>query len=93
MANSKQATKRARQADKRQLNNKWQLSRAMTAVKGLIKLIEAGNATEATAAYPGTVSLLDKLAGKNMIHKNKAARHKSRLNARLKALVLGKKAA
>lgn len=85
MANSRQAAKRARQAEKRRMNNRWQKSRMYTAIKEVLKHIEAKNFDEAKKSYDVTCVLIDKLAGKGIIHKNKAARHKSRLNSHIQA--------
>lgn len=86
MANSRQAAKRARQAEKRRMNNRWQKSRMYSAIKEVIKAIDEKNADAAKSAYAEAVNLVDKLAGKGIIHKNKAARHKSRLNGHIKGL-------
>ena len=86
MANSRQAAKRARQSEKRRANNRWQKSRMFTAIKNVLKAIEQKNREEATNAYQSASSLIDKLAGRGIIHQNKAARHKSRLNAHIKEL-------
>lgn len=86
MANSRQAAKRARQAEKRRMNNRWQKSRMYSAIKEVIKAIGEKNADTAKSSYAEAVTLIDKLAGKGIIHKNKAARHKSRLNGHIKSL-------
>jgi small subunit ribosomal protein S20 len=57
-----------------------------TEVKKVLSAIEAGDKAAAESAYKSAVPLLDNLAGKGLIHKNKAARHKSRLNAKIRAL-------
>lgn len=93
MANTAQAKKRARQAEVRRIRNASRRSMVRTYIKKVIKAIEAGNKEVAQQAYQEVVSVLDKAAGKGIIHKNKAARHKSRLNIRLKKLVLGEAAA
>ena len=64
-------------------------SRMRTSVKRVVRALDANDAEAASAALKRAESLLDSAAGKGLIHKNKAARHKSRLIARLKALVLG----
>ena len=89
MANSPQARKRARQAERRRVHNASMRSRMRTSVKRVLKAVEAKDVDAARAAFRRAESLLDSTAGKGLIHKNKAARHKRRLNARLKALVLG----
>ena len=57
-----------------------------TEVKKVIKAIESKDKAAAEAAYKAAVPALDKMVGKNIIKKNKAARHKSRLNTRIKAM-------
>lgn len=86
MANSAQARKRARQAAKRNAHNASQRSALRTAIKSAKKAIAAGDKEAATAVFQKTVSVIDKIADKKRIHKNKAARHKSRLAAALKAM-------
>ena len=86
MANSAQARKRARQAESRRQRNAGRRSEMRTEVKKVIAAIEAGDKTAAETAFKSAVPLLDNLAGKGLIHKNKAARHKSRLNAKIRAL-------
>jgi small subunit ribosomal protein S20 len=86
LANTKQATKRARQAEKHRVENKWQISRMNTHIKRVIAAIESKDATKAKAEYIEAISATDKLVNKGLIHKNKAARHKSRLNKHIAAL-------
>ncbi len=86
MANSAQARKRARQAEKRRRHNAGMRSRLRTHIKKVVKAIEAGDAEGARSAYQAAVPVIDSMAGKGLIHKNKAARHKSRLNQHLKSL-------
>lgn len=86
MANSPQARKRARQNDTRRIHNASQRSMVRTYLKKTIAAIESGNAEQAQAAYTAAVPVLDRMANKGILHKNKAARHKSRLNAQVKAL-------
>ena len=86
MANSNQARKRARQAEKRRRQNISFRSTMRTFVKKVVKLIEAGDKPAAAEAYKAAVPVIDSAAGKGLIHQNKAARHKSRLNAHIKAL-------
>jgi small subunit ribosomal protein S20 len=57
-----------------------------TAIKKIIKAVEAGDKTAAVAVYSENVSVIDRIADKNIIHKNKASRHKSRLNAAIKEM-------
>ena len=86
MANSPQAKKRARQAEKRRRHNASLRSLVRTVLKKVVAAIDAGDAEQAKVAYGEAVPVIDRMANKGMIHKNKAARHKSRLNARIKAL-------
>lgn len=86
MANSAQARKRARQAEKRRQHNASRRSMMRTEVKKVIKAVEAGDKAAAEAAFKSAAPLLDRMAGSGLIHKNKAARHKRRLNAQIKAL-------
>lgn len=86
MANSPQAKKRARQADKRRSHNASLRSLVRTVIKKVLAAIESGDAEKARAAYDEAVPVIDSMADKGIIHKNKAARHKSRLNAQVKAL-------
>ncbi len=86
MANSPQSKKRARQAVKRRNRNVAQRTAFRTAIKKTVYAIEAGDKESAVSAYKKAVPMIDGLASKGLIHKNKAARHKSRLNARIKAL-------
>lgn len=86
MANSAQATKRARQAEKTRQHKAAQRAAMRTTVKKLLSTIESGDKEAATAAFRTTQSSLDGMARKGVISKNKAARSKSRLNARVKAM-------
>lgn len=87
MANSPQAKKRARQAVKRHDINISQRSNFRTVVKNTVYAVETGDKELAAAAFKKAVPVIDGLVSKGLIHKNKAARHKSRLNSRIKALV------
>lgn len=86
MANSPQAKKRARQNDKRRAHNASQRSMVRTCLKKVYYAIEAKDLETAKTAYAQAVPVIDRMADKGLIHKNKAARHKSRLNAHIKAL-------
>ena len=86
MANSPQARKRARQAEKRRTHNASLRSLVRTVIKKTQAAIQVGDAEAAKAAYADAVPVIDRMADKGIIHKNKAARHKSRLNAQVKAL-------
>lgn len=87
MANSAQARKRARQAVNRRTHNASQRSMFRTYVKQVVYAIEAGDKTKAEQAYKSAVPVIDSVCNKGLIHKNKASRHKSRLNARIRAMV------
>jgi small subunit ribosomal protein S20 len=86
LANILQARKRARQAEKRRTHNASQLSMMRTYMKKVVKAIIAGDKGQAAAAYDAAVPVLDRLARKGLIHANKAARHKSRLSARVRSM-------
>ena len=86
MANSPQARKRARQAEKRRQNNASRGSMLRTHIKKVVYAIEAGDKEGATAAYKAATPVIDNAVGNGLIHRNKAARHKSRLNAHIKAM-------
>ena len=86
MANTAQAKKRVRQNEKRRSHNASLRSKLRTYVKKVVKLLESKDAAGAEQAYKEAVPVLDSMASKGIIHKNKAARNKSRLNAQLKAL-------
>ena len=86
MANSAQARKRARQAENRRQRNAGRRSEMRSEIKKVIKAIEAGDKAAAEGAFRAAMPLLDSLAGKGLIHKNKAARHNHRLNAKIRAL-------
>ncbi len=86
MANSAQAKKRARQAAGLRLHNMAQRSAYRTAVKKVRKAIDAGDKSVAQAALNENMSIIDSLADKKIVHKNKAARHKSRLAAAIKLM-------
>ena len=86
MANTAQARKRARQSVKVNAHNSALRSTFRTAIKKVLKAVESGDKAVAMAAYQENVSVIDRIADKKIIHKNKAARHKSRLTAAIKAL-------
>lgn len=86
MANSKSAKKRALQSEKRRQHNASRSSMLRTYVKKVIAAITAGDYAAATAAFAVAQPIVDRMATKGLIHKNKAARYKSRLNAKIKAL-------
>lgn len=86
MANTAQARKRARQNEARRRHNASQRSAFRTAIKKTIAAVEGGDYDQATEAYRTAVPIIDRAVSHGLIQKNKAARHKSRLNARIKAL-------
>ncbi|MFZ5483653.1 MAG: 30S ribosomal protein S20 [Pseudomonadota bacterium] len=86
MANTAQARKRARQNDVQRERNMAQRSEYRTAVKKVRKAILAGDKTAAQAALNLSMSTMDSIADKKIVHKNKAARQKSRLSAQIKAM-------
>lgn len=86
MANSAQARKRAKQNIKRYEHNKGLRSNMRTMIKNTLKAVEAGDHANAQAAYIVAQKTVDRMASKGLIHKNKASRIKSRLNAKVKAL-------
>ncbi|MGI4814468.1 MAG: 30S ribosomal protein S20 [Janthinobacterium lividum] len=93
MANSAQARKRARQAAKANSHNSALRSKYRTAVKAVRKAIDAGDAARAAELFRQSSKTIDIIADKNIVHKNKAARHKSRLAAALKSLATAAPAA
>jgi len=88
VANTPQAKKRARQNEKARKHNASMRSMGRTYLKKVLSAIDAGDKSNAQAAYTSAVSVIDRIADKGLIHKNKAARHKSRLNAKLKAMTV-----
>lgn len=86
MANIKSAKKRAKQAVKRRERNMGAKSMVRTALKKVIKAIEAKDAAAAQDAFKSAEPLLDRYSSRGLIHRNKAARHKTRLQAKIKAL-------
>ena len=86
MANSLSARKRARQSEKHRLRNASQRSHARTSIKKVLQAIEAGDKTTAEAAYKAAIPAIDRSVSKGLMHRNKAARHKSRLNRHIRAL-------
>lgn len=86
MANIASARKRARQAEKRRQHNAALRSELRTAVRNVRKAISAGDKKAAREVLQRSSSVIDTIADKKIIHKNAAARHKSRLAARIKAM-------
>lgn len=86
MANTKQSKKRARQAENHRQHNASLRSMMRTQIKKVLKAVQAGDKANAEAAYKAAVPVIDRMADKGIIHKNKAARHKSRLNGHVRAM-------
>src|ERR1039458_8286134 len=90
MANHVSSLKRARQTEKRTEVNRSSRSRVRTSLRALREALVKGDVKAAQAQYRETVSTLDKGVQKGILHNNTVSRYKSRLNARLKALVTAK---
>jgi small subunit ribosomal protein S20 len=86
LANIKSAKKRARQAIKRRAHNVAMRSRVRTAVRNVIKAIESGNKDAAKASFAAVVPEIDRMAGKGILTKSRAAHYKSQLNTKLRAM-------
>jgi len=86
MANTAQARKRARQSVARNKHNAGMRSMLRTSIKRVRQAVDAGDKAAAEDIFRKTTSIIDRVADKNIIHKNKAARHKSRLAAAVKSL-------
>ena len=86
LANTRQAAKRARQAEKNRQHNASMRSMMRTYIKATVNAIASNDLEAAKAAYQTAVPVIDRMASKGLIHKNKAARHKSRLNAHIKKM-------
>tara|TARA_B100001059_G_C17799799_1_gene565414 strand:+ start:1463 stop:1729 length:267 start_codon:yes stop_codon:yes gene_type:complete len=88
VANIKSAKKRARQSEKTRLRNMSMRSLMRTKIKNVVKACDAGDKDSAAAAYSDAVPVIDRMINKGIVTKNKAARHKSRLNKRIKLLTV-----
>ena len=86
VANTKSAEKAARQAEKHRARNIALRSRMRTAVRNVTSAIAGGDKQAAQATFRDAVPVIDTLVNKQIIHRNKAARHKSRLAARVRAM-------
>ncbi len=86
MANIKSAQKRARQAVKRRDHNKALRSRVRTHIKKVLAAIRAGDPEAAQAHFKEAVPVIDSMVNKGILHANNAARHKSRLNQKIRGL-------
>ena len=86
MANTAQAKKRARQAEKHRAHNAARRSLMRTEIKKVLKAVESKDKSAAQQAYRNASSIIDRLAGKGILHRNTADRYKSRLNGRVRTL-------
>lgn len=86
MANIKSAKKRARQNEVRRAHNASLRSRARTAIKKVLRAVQAGDKASAEVRFREAVPEIDRVAGKGLIAKNRAAHYKSRLSAKLRAM-------
>jgi small subunit ribosomal protein S20 len=92
MANHVSSLKRARQTVAKTAVNRTNRSKLRGVLRTLREAIAKGDAKVITEQYRETVSILDKSVQKGVLHKNTASRYKSRLNARVKAVVVNKAA-
>ena len=86
MANTAQAKKRARQADVHRARNAGQRTELRSRIKKVRSAVAAKDKPAAQLAFREAASVIDRLAGKGLIHKNAAARYKSGLNQQLRSL-------
>lgn len=86
MANTAQAKKRVRQAQKRRTQNAGARSMLRTYIKNVVKAVAEGDKGVAEQAYKEAVPVIDRMTNKGIMHKNTAARHKSRLNKHVRAM-------
>ncbi len=86
MANTKQARHRARQSTRHNAHNSAQRSKVRTAIKSVRKAVEGGDKKVAMETLNQATSVIDSIADKKVVHKNTAARNKSRLAAAIKAM-------
>jgi small subunit ribosomal protein S20 len=86
MANTAQAKKRARQAEKSRIRNAGQRSNLRTFIKKVIAAVNTGDKEKAQTAFKTAMPVIDSAVTKGLIHKNKAARSKSRLNDKVRAM-------
>lgn len=91
MANTKQAKKRVRQAEKHRRHNASMRSMLRTYIKKVAAAVQKGDQPAAFASLREATPIIDRMASKGIIHKNKAARHKSRLTMRIKKMAEGGK--
>jgi small subunit ribosomal protein S20 len=86
LANTAQARKRARQAEKHRELNASQRSTARTSIKSVLAAVASGKKAEAAEALRKAIPVIDHMARKGILHKNTAARQKSRLNKAVRGL-------
>lgn len=86
LANTAQARKRVRQSEKARTRNAAQKSNFRTSIKKVLKSLSDKNKDQSNANFKEAMSVMDKLVMKGLIHKNKAARQKSRLNKKIQEL-------
>ena len=86
LANIQSAKKRARQAIKRRAHNIALRSRVRTAIRKVVKAVEAGDKEAAKAGFAAVVPEIDRMANKGILRKNRAAHYKSQLNAKLRSM-------
>lgn len=86
MANIASAKKRARQADKRRAKNASHRSMLRTHIRKVLAAIKSNDKEAAATAFKDAAPVIDRMANRGLIHKNKAARHKRQLNAQLRAM-------
>lgn len=89
MAHSNSAKKRIRQNITNRARNRWRMKSMRAAIKGFEDALVEGTNDDATKAYREAAAIVDRTAQIGVIHSNQASRRKSRMNARLKAKVLG----
>jgi small subunit ribosomal protein S20 len=86
VANTPSAEKAARQAEKHRAQNVALRSRMRSAIRDVADAIASGKKEEAQKSYTAAVPVIDSLVNKQIVHRNKAARHKSRLAARIRGM-------
>jgi len=86
MPNTNSAKKRLRQNVKRRLRNRARRTRMRNAIRAFREAIETGDLERASQLLPAAISVIDRTAGKGVIHRNQAARRKSRLTRQLQAM-------
>jgi small subunit ribosomal protein S20 len=86
LANTKSAEKAAHQAIKRRANNVAARSKLRSAIRDVTQAIGTGDKANAEEQYQAAVPVIDSMVNKNQIHRNKAARHKSRLAQRIRSM-------